>query len=64
MQYGNASYGATCCAERVALFGAISEGHEDIRGIVVVAALTKQCRLWYLPPGYDRIGTTGCARHG
>ncbi|NMB46852.1 MAG: cytidine deaminase [Firmicutes bacterium] len=34
----NASYGATCCAERVALFKAISEGHEDIRGIAVVAA--------------------------
>ena len=34
----NASYGATCCAERVALFKAISEGHKEIRAIAVVAA--------------------------
>lgn len=33
----NASYGATCCAERVALFKAVSQGHRDIRGIAVVA---------------------------
>ena len=33
----NASYGATCCAERVAIFKAISQGHRDIRGIAVVA---------------------------
>jgi len=33
----NASYGLTVCAERVAIFKAISEGHRDFRRIVVVA---------------------------
>ena len=33
----NASYGLTMCAERVAMFKAISEGHKRFRRIVVVA---------------------------
>ena len=33
----NASYGLTVCAERVAIFKAISEGHRQLRRIVVVA---------------------------
>ena len=33
----NASYGLTVCAERVAIFKAISEGHRTFRRIVVVA---------------------------
>ena len=33
----NASYGLTVCAERVAVFKAISEGHRAFRRIVVVA---------------------------
>jgi cytidine deaminase len=33
----NASYGLTVCAERVAMFKAISEGHKKFRRIVVVA---------------------------
>src|SRR5512147_597979 len=33
----NASYGLTMCAERVAMFKAISEGHTKFRRIVVVA---------------------------
>ncbi len=33
----NATYGLTICAERVALFKALSEGHRNFRRIVVVA---------------------------
>ena len=33
----NASYGLTNCAERTAIFKAISEGHNDLKMIVVVA---------------------------
>jgi cytidine deaminase len=33
----NASYGLTNCAERTALFKAVSDGHTDFRGIAVVA---------------------------
>ncbi len=33
----NASYGATICAERVALVKAVSEGPTDIQNIVIVA---------------------------
>jgi len=33
------SYGLTCCAERVALFKALTEGKNDFRGIAIVAAL-------------------------
>ena len=34
----NATYGLTICAERVAIFKAISEGHRRFRRVVVVAA--------------------------
>jgi cytidine deaminase len=33
----NATYGLTVCAERVAMFKAISEGHRQFRRVVVVA---------------------------
>ena len=33
----NASYGLTMCAERVAMFKALSEGHRHFRRVVVVA---------------------------
>ena len=33
----NASYGLTMCAERVAMFKALSEGHREFRRIVVIA---------------------------
>lgn len=32
----NASYGATNCAERTAIFKAVSEGHNKIKSIVIV----------------------------
>jgi cytidine deaminase len=42
----NASYGLTCCAERVAIFKAVSEGEHDFDVIAVVtdtATLTPPC---------------------
>ena len=33
----NATYGLTMCAERVALFKALSEGHRSFRRLVIVA---------------------------
>ncbi len=33
----NASYGLTMCAERVAMFKALSDGHREFRRVVVVA---------------------------
>lgn len=35
----SASYGLTCCAERVALFKALTDGHRDFVAIAVVAAV-------------------------
>ena len=37
----NASYGLTMCAERVAIFKALSEGARRFRRIAVVAATTR-----------------------
>ncbi|WP_368488500.1 cytidine deaminase [Clostridium sp. BJN0013] len=34
----NASYGATNCAERTAIFKAISEGHGDLKAIAIVGS--------------------------
>jgi len=42
----NASYGLSCCAERNAIFKAVSEGHKDIVAIAVVGEseeFTKPC---------------------
>ena len=42
----NATYGLTLCAERVAMFKALSEGHRDFVRVVVVAdteTLTPPC---------------------
>lgn len=37
----SASYGLTCCAERIALFKALTEGERDFRAIAVVARYPK-----------------------
>jgi cytidine deaminase len=34
----SASYGLTCCAERVALFTALTAGHQQFQAIAIVAA--------------------------
>jgi cytidine deaminase len=42
----NASYGLSCCAERAAIFKAVSEGHKDIIAIAVIGKsedFTKPC---------------------
>jgi cytidine deaminase len=36
----NASYGATNCAERTAIFKAVSEGHEKIKAIAIVGDMS------------------------
>lgn len=36
----SASYGLTCCAERVALFKALTEGEREFQAIAVAAALS------------------------
>lgn len=44
----NASYGATNCAERTAIFKAVSEGHRSIKAIAVVgdtSAYTYPCGI-------------------
>lgn len=35
------SYGLTCCAERVALFKALTEGHDDFTAVAIVAPHAK-----------------------
>lgn len=39
----NASYGLTCCAERVALFKAVSDGERDFEAIAVTAGTDDYC---------------------
>ena len=39
----NASYGATCCAERTAVAKAVSEGVRKFRRIAIVADTTEPC---------------------
>jgi cytidine deaminase len=35
------SYGLTCCAERIALFKALTDGHKDFAAMAIVAPSTK-----------------------
>jgi len=39
----NASYSLTCCAERVALFKAVSDGERDLEAIAVTAGTEEYC---------------------
>ena len=39
----NASYGLSICAERVAMFNAVSRGHRSLKALCVVASDAKPC---------------------
>ncbi len=39
----NVSYGLTCCAERVALFKAVSDGERDFEAIAITAGTDEYC---------------------
>ena len=56
----NASYGATCCAERVAIFKAVSEGIREFEKIAIVSdsgkftppcGICRQVLLEFMPEG-------------
>lgn len=46
----NASYSATCCAERAALFSAVSAGHRNFRAIAVVGGRMGRAADHICPP--------------
>ena len=50
----NASYGATCCAERTAVFKAVSEGKLKYKGIAVVGGKGGDIRSFCTPCGVCR----------
>ena len=39
----NASYGLTCCAERTAIFKAVSEGYRNFAAIAIIADVPTLC---------------------
>ena len=56
----NASYGASCCAERTAIFKAVSEGERELAKIAVVSesgkltppcGICRQVLLEFMPEG-------------
>ena len=49
----NAAYGLTICAERTAIFKAISEGHRDFKRIVIAGKSEDYCRPLRLLPAGD-----------
>ncbi|HOO78904.1 MAG TPA: cytidine deaminase [Lachnospiraceae bacterium] len=50
----NASYGATCCAERTAVFKAVSEGSSQIAAIAIVGGSRDQELSYAFPCGVCR----------
>ena len=50
----NASFTPTCCAERVAVFKAVSEGKRDLRAIAVVGGKEGEKRGFCYPCGVCR----------
>ncbi len=63
----NVSYGATVCAERVAIWKAVSEGEHDFLAIAVIGPGTKegypcaQCRQVMVEYGLDWLVISGDA---
>ncbi|MFH0800608.1 MAG: cytidine deaminase [Pseudomonadota bacterium] len=67
----NASYGVSCCAERVALYKAVSEGARSFKRIAIVAGTPEPCppcgicrqALFEFSPAMElvRAGTRGAA---
>jgi cytidine deaminase len=61
----NVSYGATVCAERIAIWKAVSEGEKDFEAIAVVGPGTKeaypcaQCRQVMVEFGLDWLVISG-----
>ncbi len=50
----NASYGPTVCAERVAIFRAVSEGEREFAAIAVVGGKGADCVDYFMPCGVCR----------
>ena len=49
----NAAYGCTICAERTAIFKAVSEGHRDFVRIVIAGRSEDYCCLLYTSDAAD-----------
>ena len=50
----NASYGAANCAERTAIFKAVSEGHKKFRRIAIVGGFSDGVKDYCMPCGICR----------
>lgn len=50
----NASYSATCCAERNALFSAVAAGNKDFTAIMIIGGLDGEITDYVFPCGICR----------
>lgn len=50
----NSSYGAANCAERTAIYKAVSEGHRHIKAVAVVAGMKSKKTVYTSPCGICR----------